>query len=194
MIELLYRFQIILVGAMPIVAVLLSRVKLNGWHWLVATELGLAGGLSFYWVYGRMDKRLIIFYGLFIMLYLALMTWRLGHVQFSRAVSITLLLGYVLTEYWEIPNFIAGYLGFFEKNYVSWTNQAYLLVVIYLLLQFTRIRLTSTNLLYFLIPLSYSSLVLINFPSPVHAGGSWYVSRILCFIFLGSVTLLEVER
>lgn len=194
MIRLLYHFQVLAVGMLPVMAILVSRIKMNGWEWLLGTELLMVGALGLYILFGQVDQQLIIFYGCFAMAFLFLITMRLGHHQFNRALSTTMLLSYVLTEYWEIPIFMAGYLGVLGKEYLTWTNQLYLLVAIVLLFRVTRIELTSTVLLYFLIPVSLSALILLNFPQPLHAGGFWYVSRALTFVFLGSIILFEVKK
>jgi len=187
----LWNLVIIFIGMMPVIAIIINKINLNGFMWLIMTEILIASFLLIYRIYGVFSINLVPFYGVFFMVYLALMTFKLGHRNFNKAMSITLLLSYVLTEYWEIPIFVSGYLGLFDKEYATWTNQAYLLIVFGLLIKNSGIKFNLTNLMYFLIPLCLSAIVFINFPSFNYAGSMWFLSRIICFVFLGTVFLME---
>lgn len=184
----LYKFA---VGCLPVLGLMINKIKLNGWEWFAASELVILGLTLTNWFFGEKDRLLITFYGGFMAIFLLLITLKLGHHHFNQALSITLLLSYVLTEYWEIPVFFCGFLGLFGKTYHGPVNQIYLLVTIILLLQVSKLKINTTNLLYFLTPLSMSGLVLLSYPAIQYAGSFWYLSRGLCFMFLGSLFLME---
>lgn len=185
----LYNTYKILVGLLPVFGYLFSRVKMNGWKWLILTELGIGGSIYTYLQFGNADLVLIKFYGIFIMVYLPLLTLKLGHEYFSQALSITFLLSYLLTEYWEIPTFVCGMLGIFEKTYHGFVNQLYLVADTIILFKVSKLKLDHTNLLYFITPLALSTLVLISFNHIRYVGTIQYVSRLICMVFLGSVFL-----
>ena len=191
---LLWAIQLIAVGLLPAMALLVSGVKMQGWKYLIVLECFMGGVLVFYSIYGQIDMYLIRFYGIISMIFLFLMTIRLGPNNFNRALSITMLFSFVLTEYWEIPVFMAGFLGLLDMEYSTWINQLYLLLALVLLFYEAGLKINPITVLYFLIPLSLSAIIIVNFPLPIYAGGFWYMSRFITFVFLGLGVLFEVKK
>lgn len=193
-ISFLWNLQIIAVGMLPVMAIFVSGVKMQGWRYLIVVESFMGGILVFYSIYGQTDMYLIRFYGIISMIFLFLITIRIGPNNFNRALSITMLFSFVLTEYWEIPVFMAGFLGVLDMKYSTWINQLYLLLALVLLFYEAGLKINPITSLYFLVPLSLSAIVFIGFPLPINAGGLWYISRIITSVFLGLGVLFEVKK
>ena len=79
--------------------------------------------------------------------------WKYNYVNFNKLLGVTFILSYVTSEYWEIPTFVCGHFGWFEKIYEGSINQLYLIVCFILLVKYSKFSFSKNSMLLLLVPL-----------------------------------------
>lgn len=136
----------------PIFALLIDRLPLRGRRWFIGTEVALAG-LAVIVLLGPpivedVQGAILCLYPVFVMLFLWVFTDLCGYQRFSRALALSLMLGFLITELHELPGFIKLYLHQFDKvlaqpHYLVWftpLNHIYSVIVAFLAARMARLK------------------------------------------------------
>lgn len=184
----------------PFFSFLLVKLSfLNTWRWFIVCELSFSLLSAFilfcYDGYAAHTiPSILIFYPISVLLFNLVFTMRFGVKKFAKVLSLSLMLGFILTELHEFPVFIFTILGIYGGHtYLVWfLPQIYLLVVGYLVVKLGGLHLSWKPIALFLSCLAL--LFLFYFFDPlidiVHPPSSLaYLKRIFCFlIFTGLFT------
>lgn len=168
----------VLVGLMPVYGVLLSRVNLRGVWLFAAAYAAITGCALVYYFTGNGDRFLVVFYALAAVVYLMVHGVLTGG-DFSRSLGFTMLIVYCLTGFWEIPVYLAGWLGFWGKENLGFMNQVYLVTALCIYFKFINFKqdfinaacLASTLMLSWVIIGRYQDML-------TYAGNVWYICRV----------------
>lgn len=167
--------------------------KLNGKKWFLITEAMAAFGILFFFLNGfRLEplyppRILYVTYGSFIMLFLYLMVRKHGYKHYEKILGITFILGYVLNEWWEIPVFIAGHIGYLGKEYCGSATQLFLIFAFLTLLRVSHLEITRQNIILMVLPVIASFFIILHFPTVDYSGTVWLVNRFMSYAALGTV-------
>lgn len=139
----------------PVFAFLISRVKLGQKHvrmYFIVSEVFLAGLAIFLlfngldWLQPTVD---LVIYMVFMMLFLALFTSKLGLSHFNSAVAVSILLTFVVTEAWEFAVVVYAYLGLFGRTVIPIfhpLDHIYVILCFYLALKISGFRFSKVNI------------------------------------------------
>lgn len=166
----------------------------NCWRWFIVCEaFFLFLGVFILFFYSGIDAHtlpsMLMFYPLSIVLFNYVFTVRFGVEKFAKVLSLSLMLGFILTELHEFPVFVFSIFGLYGHgwSFVWFLPQIYLGIVGYLAAKLGGLKrswkpivffsfcLVSLFLFYFVEP-----LVDIAHPPSLLA----YLKRVFCFSFL----------
>lgn len=139
----------LMVGFSPMFAMFVSRVKLDR-KYFVVSELLFAAVTAFLFFDGLhwIPPFDLCIYQVFMMLNLAIFTFKFGREGFSRALAVSLLLTFIITEVWEFAAFVYGYLGWGGHSSLPILhplNHIYVLVCFLLATKISGLRFTKLN-------------------------------------------------
>lgn len=167
---------------------------LNSWRWFIFCELSFLL-LSFFILFGYMGMdyhtipSILFFYPLSIVLFNLVFTMRFGVEKFAKILSLSLMLGFILTELHEFPTILFTILGIYGGHtYLVWfLPQIYLFVVGYLVVKLGGLRYSWQPIAIFigclfLLFLFYFIDPLIDLAHPPSLLA--YLKRIFCFSVL----------
>lgn len=179
-------------------AILINRVRLDGKHGRMCfavsellcatlTVFLLLDGL--HWLYPTWDLGI---YVVFMMLHLAIFTSKFGSKQFNRALAVSLLLTFVLTEAWEFGVNVYAYLGLFGRSVIPIIhplNHIYVILCFFLAVKISGFRFTKVNITLLLIGILSSFLFFPPFDIiPCKIGVGMYNPQ---FLILRTITFLS---
>ena len=110
--------------------------------------------------------------------------------QFGMSLVFGLLIVFVSSEFWEIPIFILGYLGVSGYGFPQILNHAIVVFMAFLLIVFSRFKLTFANASILTLNLEVNALCLWFLPS-IAMG---WVLRTFTLTCLSYVFLKEIRR
>lgn len=111
---------------------------------LIVTIFLFLGGLGWY------PPHALALYSVFMMLNLAIFTYKFGYEQFGRALGVSLILSFITTEVWEFPVFVYGYLFIFGNSVlpmIHLLDHTYVIFSFYLAAKISNLYLTKTNMM-----------------------------------------------
>lgn len=182
----------------PVFAILVSRVKWDGKHgyrYFAVSELLfvsvavflLLNGLD--WLYPTFDLGI---YVVFMMFFLALFTRKFGSQRFNRALAVSLLLTFVVTEAWEFAVVMYAYLGLFGRTIIPIfhpLDHLYVILCFFLAVKISGVRFTKGNIVLLLIGILSSFLFFPPFDViPCKIGEGVYNEQ---FLILRTITFLS---
>lgn len=170
---------------------------LNNWNWFYLCEISLVF-LSLFIMYGydglkaHTTPSMLMIYPLSILVFNLVFTLRFGVERFAKVLSLSLMLGFLLTELHEFPVFIFTILGVYGGHtYLVWfLPQIYLLIVGYLTVKLGGLRLSWKPVLLFLGCLASLFLFYLNDPLiDVHKYPTFFsfLKRILVMVVLSTI-------
>ena len=179
-------------GMFPIVGLVLQYIKLEGKSWLYAFLVGVATcvvgfHLAAPWYTDYPVKVLYLTYGAFMLVAATLLSKKTEFLQVNWALGITLLLTFIVSEWWEWGTFIYGHLGLFGKEYFGSIEQIYVIVIFFVLVMYSRVQWSRFKITLLLIPIVVSLLVIAAYPSEIYSKNVWFIPRIVTYLCLGYV-------
>lgn len=194
----LRNFFQILVCFSPAFAILINRLKINEKYapiFFVISELSFIGFSIFLllnglqWLLPTID---LVLYMIFMMIYLAIFTSKFGLNNFNRALAVSLLLTFVVTEAWEFAVVVYAYLGLFGRTVIPIfhpLDHIYVILCFFFAVKISNLRFTKKNITILLIGILSSFLFFPPFDIiPFKSGVGVYNEQ---FLILRTITFLS---
>lgn len=189
---------IIFSGMSPIFAVLIERLTfLNMKKWFITIQSIFVAIIvymlmAFPTLKGKTVPSILVLYPLFLLAFNFLFFYRFGVQHFSKGLSLSLMLTFVLTEMHEIPMFIVSYvkLTFLDPGKLANSiAPIYALVVGYLATKTAELKISKSRILGFALGISsLFPLYLLNPQLDISANPHIlsFAKRIFCFLVLST--------
>lgn len=152
--------MVLCVTLLPIFSILFSRVRLNGEKWfnffLLIFLLSLIATVIPGWSLTEfgVTKNLFLYVN-FAFLNFGLISDKFKKMDSSKVFACTLLIVFIMAEYWEIPIYIYGYLGTFNGLYKCYVpfgwfiHHIYVFAVFLLYRKMSNFKFTKLNIAIF---------------------------------------------
>ena len=170
---------------------------LNSKRWFIISEVFfilLSAFILFYYegIVSKTRPSMLMFYPLSIVLFNLFFTWRFGVEKFAKILSLSLMLGFILTELHEAPVFFFSIFGLYgHSTYLVWfLPQIYLLVVGYLTVKLGGLKRSWKPIVLFLGCLTSLFIIYIYDPmidAHIIPPLLCYLKRLLCFAVLSFI-------
>jgi len=184
-----------LVGMFPVLGLLLQYIPLNGRKWYYTFAISFTAVISLFFCVAPYTeakypvKYLYLIYGAYFLVVLTCFVKKHGYSYFNKLLGITFILAYVTSEWWEIPVFVCGHLGWLGKTYEGSINQIYLILAFYLLIKYSKFSFNARALTLMAISLVIASLIQVLFPLYEFSSSYWMIARVAAYICLGAAFL-----
>jgi len=170
---------------------------LNDWRWFTFCVVSLLLlSLFILFGYAGIDAHtlpsMLMFYPLSVLCFILVLTIRFGIMKFAKILSLSLMLGFILTELHELPVFFFSIFGIYGGDtYLVWyLPQIYLLIVSYLTVKLGGLKWSWKPIVLFIVCLvSLFSFYFFDPKIDTYAIPPLlsYLKRVLCFAVLSFI-------